>query len=256
MILRRITKHVKDQNWFAVGLDFFIVVTGILIAFQITNWSEAQKADVLEREYLKRLREDIALSAERARESIESQENKLASQRILLQALSTCTLNEDARPDVVDGINRIAQFEPPSLRRGVINELQSTGRMGIITNISLRQDLTEILATQESYSDVLDYIVERFSSQAAYIDARQVINLPEGEKYWPSFNSDWMTFDFPALCADPLYSGAVSSLQYATAVTVSQQGEMVALYEGFIKDLDEELDVSPNSEAAFNEATP
>jgi len=26
MILRRITEHVKAQNWFAVGLDFVIVV--------------------------------------------------------------------------------------------------------------------------------------------------------------------------------------------------------------------------------------
>ncbi len=42
MLLRRMTKHVKDQNWFAVALDFFIVVSGILIAFQITNWSQAQ----------------------------------------------------------------------------------------------------------------------------------------------------------------------------------------------------------------------
>ena len=42
MLLRRITQHVKEQNWFAVFLDFFIVVAGILIAFQITNWNEAQ----------------------------------------------------------------------------------------------------------------------------------------------------------------------------------------------------------------------
>ena len=67
MLLRRITKHVKDQNWFAVGLDFLIVVFGILIAFQITNWSEARKEDTLERQYLERLRNDIALSAEKAR---------------------------------------------------------------------------------------------------------------------------------------------------------------------------------------------
>lgn len=44
MILRHITQHVKDQNWFAVGIDFFIVVVGILIAFQITNWSEQRQA--------------------------------------------------------------------------------------------------------------------------------------------------------------------------------------------------------------------
>ena len=31
MILRRITEHVKAQNWFAVGLDFLIVVVGVFI---------------------------------------------------------------------------------------------------------------------------------------------------------------------------------------------------------------------------------
>ena len=46
MLLRSITKHVRDQNWFAVFLDFFIVVAGILIAFQITNWNERREADV------------------------------------------------------------------------------------------------------------------------------------------------------------------------------------------------------------------
>ena len=40
MLLRRIITHVKDQNWFAVGIEFVIVVLGILIAFQITNWAD------------------------------------------------------------------------------------------------------------------------------------------------------------------------------------------------------------------------
>ena len=44
MRLRSLTKHIREQNWFAVALDFFIVVIGILIAFQITNWSEARNA--------------------------------------------------------------------------------------------------------------------------------------------------------------------------------------------------------------------
>jgi hypothetical protein len=29
MNLRRLTKHVQDQNWFAVALDFLIVVFGV-----------------------------------------------------------------------------------------------------------------------------------------------------------------------------------------------------------------------------------
>jgi len=39
MILRRLTKHVKDQNWFAVGLDFVIVVAGVFLGIQIGNWN-------------------------------------------------------------------------------------------------------------------------------------------------------------------------------------------------------------------------
>ena len=31
MILRRITQHIKAQNWFAVGLDYVIVVVGVFI---------------------------------------------------------------------------------------------------------------------------------------------------------------------------------------------------------------------------------
>ena len=42
MILRRITEHVKAQNWLAVGLDFLIVVVGILLAFWINAWSAEQ----------------------------------------------------------------------------------------------------------------------------------------------------------------------------------------------------------------------
>lgn len=34
MLLRRITQHVKDQNWFAVGLDFLIVVVSVFIVFR------------------------------------------------------------------------------------------------------------------------------------------------------------------------------------------------------------------------------
>lgn len=59
MLLRRMTDHVKAQNWFAVGLDFLIVVFGILIAFQITNWRDGRQRDAREHAYLERLHTDI-----------------------------------------------------------------------------------------------------------------------------------------------------------------------------------------------------
>lgn len=38
MILRRLTKHVNDQNWFAVALDFVIVVIGVGVALMGQQW--------------------------------------------------------------------------------------------------------------------------------------------------------------------------------------------------------------------------
>ena len=48
MLLRRITQHVKEQNWFAVGIDFFIVVLGVLFALMAEQWLRAgqQRADL------------------------------------------------------------------------------------------------------------------------------------------------------------------------------------------------------------------
>jgi len=36
MILSRISRAVREQNWFAVVLEFVIVIAGVVIGFQVT----------------------------------------------------------------------------------------------------------------------------------------------------------------------------------------------------------------------------
>lgn len=43
MRLRSISKNLKDQNWFAVFLDLFIVVMGVYIGVQMGNLNERRK---------------------------------------------------------------------------------------------------------------------------------------------------------------------------------------------------------------------
>lgn len=47
MILRRLTKHIEDQNWFAVALDFVIVVGGVYLGIALGNWN-ASRSDIRE----------------------------------------------------------------------------------------------------------------------------------------------------------------------------------------------------------------
>ena len=39
MLLRRFVNHITDQNWFAVGLDVIIVISGIFIGMQLNEWN-------------------------------------------------------------------------------------------------------------------------------------------------------------------------------------------------------------------------
>lgn len=42
MILSRLAAAVREQNWFAVALEFVIVIAGVVVGFQISVWSEAR----------------------------------------------------------------------------------------------------------------------------------------------------------------------------------------------------------------------
>ena len=66
MILRRLTKHLREQNWFAVFLDFFIVVIGVFIGIQVSNWNTANAQREDEVVFLRLLEEDIRGSQELA----------------------------------------------------------------------------------------------------------------------------------------------------------------------------------------------
>lgn len=59
MMLRRVTEHVKAQNWTAVALDFFIVVVGVFIGIQVANWNAARAFKAQENAYLAQLRTEL-----------------------------------------------------------------------------------------------------------------------------------------------------------------------------------------------------
>lgn len=62
MLLRSLTKHVKAQNWFAVGLDFLIVVVGVFIGIQVANGNDARAFRERESELLVELRRELEAS--------------------------------------------------------------------------------------------------------------------------------------------------------------------------------------------------
>lgn len=59
MILRRVIQHVKKQEWTAIGIDLVIVVVGVFIGIQVSNWNADRVDDIRAQSYLARIKDNL-----------------------------------------------------------------------------------------------------------------------------------------------------------------------------------------------------
>jgi len=86
MILRRITQHVREQNWTAIGIDFVIVVVGVFIGTQVSNWNADRVDQQVETRLLHELQSDVAADVEEMEVVLQSAEGRVLASSVLLEA--------------------------------------------------------------------------------------------------------------------------------------------------------------------------
>lgn len=59
MILRRMVEHLRQQHWTGVLIELAIVVFGVFIGIQVSNWNEARKERSTEAVYLANIARDV-----------------------------------------------------------------------------------------------------------------------------------------------------------------------------------------------------
>ena len=60
MAVRRLAFRIRQHDWIAVLIELMVVVAGVFIALQVSNWNDARKESALGREYLGRLRDELS----------------------------------------------------------------------------------------------------------------------------------------------------------------------------------------------------
>ena len=84
MILRRITEHVRAQNWTAVGLDFLIVVVGVFIGLQVSNWNDARSDRARAALILEDIAADLRADTEEIQNTLRAAEERFAASDVIL----------------------------------------------------------------------------------------------------------------------------------------------------------------------------
>jgi len=124
MLLRRLTQHVKDQNWFAVGLDFLIVVFGVFMGIQLGNWNDARALDAREDELLRALRTELenSISVTQGKIDAFTDVGEAAARSLdFLESGNDCA--EACWPIVIDFFHA-SQWQTVQIRRSTFQEMR------------------------------------------------------------------------------------------------------------------------------------
>jgi len=213
LLLRSITKHVKDQNWFAVFLDFFIVIIGILIAFQITNWNENRREHNNAKQYLQRLVTDMDISIARNDEQLKTALGQLEDYNVVLTALDACQLQQADEIAFVTGIYDLGKTNIPTMVMGTIEELNSTGNFPLIGDLSLRRMITESVRKHQTVLAIDEQIIARSMPSINYTRTRVRFNIEQHYHNSGDINPADVAYNLEDLCADSKFIHAIAAVK-------------------------------------------
>lgn len=143
MLLRRITKHVKDQNWFAVGIDFMIVVVGVFMGIQAQAWNASNNDRNLERQYLTRLHDEVSGIIEKDKDSVALNLADLERMEELGRYLFQDDNTIDPGSDHCVTLVTAHIYSSGTVVPSAIDELLSTGRILLISNSGVKASIID-----------------------------------------------------------------------------------------------------------------
>ena len=146
MILRRIIAHLRKQEWTAIGIDFVIVVLGVLVATEVSNWNEARLTRQQGAEFSERLVADLREEAWGYQFYVEYYGDILTNAERALAVLEERTGMSDEA--LLIASYRATQYKRNVRRRATYDELTSTGAIGLIEDAELRGGAMRIFNAQ------------------------------------------------------------------------------------------------------------
>ena len=202
MLLSSVTKHVKDQNWFAVIVDFFIVVVGVFVGLQVTNWNDSLTDQEVGNEYIQRIHRDINTD-------IESYELRM---RFWNQVLDYGSIGlayiEDEGEDENEEASKLSNWEVLlaffqasqiwefSTANATFSELTSAGDLRLIKNVHIRNTLTNYYANSANLA---------LSERPSYREhVRGIIPIAVQSYIWQNCYKTQLNIQYLKACQSPI----------------------------------------------------
>jgi hypothetical protein len=246
MILSRVIDHVRAQNWTAIAIDFVIVVMGVFIGIQVSNWNDARVQSARQQVYVERLREDFIGIRERVEEHLKVYGGAIEGGDYLL-AIVRADANDPAAIVVDDdrvgrAFNSLsAQRIPPPLPATYV-EMVSEGQLSSLRNSTLRAKLAEYDRLASVVQEVSRAVIDLAMAQTPILYRHFVSRSMADDRVLSGIEEQVLSYDVPGMRDDPEFAVAVTLLRRNALNSLQQRRIQLRLIGEILSLLDAEHD--------------
>lgn len=153
MLLRRISDHVKAQNWTAIAIDFVIVVVGVFIGIQVSNWNEGRQSENRTQSYYSRLIDDLDSERRALLARLDYMEVTDGYGHAALAALKEPAARHTSQ--FLVALYQASQIWTYSVQRATYDEILSSGVAETIPDPELRTHLANVYVNAEATRQII-----------------------------------------------------------------------------------------------------
>ncbi|MCC7095621.1 MAG: hypothetical protein IT472_00365 [Thermomonas sp.] len=238
MILRGLARSLKEQNWTAIAIEFVLLVLGVFLGIQASNWNTSETERRQARDAMQRLQDDMQQSFELTGQSMIFMAGNARGADLVFDSLRSCHLAEQDRDAFATGLYRLGKITPARFVRTTFDELRDSGRLDLIGDDKLRHALNETARMQDSHEAVFRLIAARTDPHMAYVDSHVIYLIHGAIGGGAQIRWNQLDIDFDAACKDRRFQAAVAAVRnytYDDLADVTRQQQRFEDILGLIK---------------------
>ncbi|MEN7341970.1 MAG: hypothetical protein AAAFM81_03475 [Pseudomonadota bacterium] len=196
---------MKAHDWFAVGIDFVIVVIGVFIGIQVANWNDVQTNQADLKTSLQRLSKEVTQNTNVIDKVLGDYDRGRANRNLARKALDSCNDSPEARAALDRLLFDLVGDVQPNFSFVVLEQLAGEGRYQGLLSEAFQEEFG-------SYTARVNEEYEQLGSHYERMWSHHVIFHPSVDAYFPgdieSSDGDWgfrLAKPFSETCADPTF---------------------------------------------------
>jgi len=143
MILRRLSQSLKEQNWTAIVIEFILLVTGVFLGIQVSNWNADRVDASRAHDYLGRIGNDLAADIANYQDRIRFWSDVSNYGAKGLAYAETGDANGATQWDLLLAYFQASQVAEFYVTDATFEELKSAGELGLIKDTRFRDSLSQ-----------------------------------------------------------------------------------------------------------------